>query len=958
MVHYCSHRLVRQLSALIFLPFLLLISCSEKGDPISPKPSIDLSGVWAGSWTGNDPVIGPVSGTWEADMTQPGYRVRASYRLDGDVDCANGTLEGAVGPNNVVSGTVSRPPCFQNEWILTGISLAERSATGAWTQPGTGAQGIFTGMQIAKPGGPRISFVSPPAGLPGTIVTVSGTGFGPAPSDNQLRFNTTPPAGFLTALTTKLVATAPSGFGNGPLSLQTPLGEAFSPIPFGLVVSSPLPAQSRSISLDYCRPVGVAFNPDGRKAYVACNYYLYMINTATNTLLFSPKYLMNNAESLVVHPAGRRLYVATGYSGITVLDAANLETIETIFGNAGGGADSNPQGIAITPDGRTLLFSNNSLGGAVTVMDLSNKTAVASVSDPSAVPLGIAVNPDGEHAYLAFSGTDEVKVFDLATLSVVDSVPTGSHPVGIAVTPDGKKVYVSCSQSNSVIVYNAAGATLASSAIITGFAEPQGLAVSPDGTRVFVANSTASYMPGSDTVGYINTQTDTLAGSFTTNAGTRPMGIAMSPDGMRAYVSHSNYSGAVGEIGGPLTLAVMKTGSGGGTVSSTTDGSIYCGTSCQARYPLDMVVILAATPASGSVFDGWGGNCNGGLVTSTTVTMDSSKICFANFRSTYDYSGGGGGGGGSYFACSITRIVAGSDLAPRIQSLRDFRDKYLMTNFAGRKFVRLYYHASPLLAEFIERHEKMREAARWMLRPVIFFAEHPGQILFLILLLCSVAFVLKMKALRRRSSALSRGVSKKITAIGSFFLLIILSCPFLAQSASAKEGFYTGILYTNTTIKGKSSDTVDKAYFDSLDPGQGITLQLGWGLNEYLAIEGSLFRTYHDTDFLGMANLQRQMFSGQILAIRLNLPIPNSRYTPYGYLGIGKYEIGDSGGTHYKGSGNELGLGLEVAIDPLVALTGGVARREITFDSGDLHLDKDTDATATSWNLGIVYHFP
>jgi hypothetical protein len=188
--------------------------------------------------------------------------------------------------------------------------------------------------------------------------------------------------------------------------------------------------------------------------------------------------------------------------------------------------------------------------------------------------------------------------------------------------------------------------------------------------------------------------------------------------------------------------------------------------------------------------------------------------------------------------------------------------------------------------------------------------------------------------------------------------MIILSGLFLAQSASAKDGFYTGILYTNTTIKGKSSDTVDKAYFDSLDPGQGITLQLGWGLNEYLAIEGSLFRTYHDTDFLGMANLQRQMFSGLTLAIRLNLPIPDSRYTPYGYLGIGKYEIGDSGGTHYKGSGNELGLGLEVAIDPMVALTGGVARREITFDSGDLHLDKDTDVTATSWNLGIVYHFP
>jgi YVTN family beta-propeller protein len=956
MVHYRSRRLVRQLSAFCFLPVLLLISCSEKGDPIPPKPSIDLSGVWAGSWTGSDPVIGPVSGTWEAEMTQPGYRVRASYRLDGDVDCPNGTLTGAVGPSNVVSGTVLRPPCFQNEWVLTGISLAERSATGAWTQPGTGAVGIFTGMQIAKPGGPRISFVSPPGGLPGTIVTVSGTGFGPAPSDNQLQFNTTPPAGFLTALTSKLVATAPVGFATGPLSLQTPGGEAFSPIPFGIVVSSPLPAQSMAIPLSYCRPVGVAFNPDGRKAYVACKYYgsyLYMINTATNTLLFSPKYLTYNAESLVVHPAGRRLYVATGYNGITVLDAANMETIETIFGNAGGGADNNPHGIAITPDGRTLLFSNNSLGGAVTVMDLSTRTAITSVSLPNAVPLGIAVNPDGEHAYLAFSGIDEIKVFDLVTMSVVDSVLTGSHPVGIAVTPDGKKVYVSCSQSNSVLVYTAAGATLTSLATVTGFAEPYGIAVSPDGSRVFVANSDTNYLPGSDTVGYIDTLTDTLLGSFPTGAGSTPMGIAMSPDGMRAYVSHFNNSGAVGEIGGPLTLAVMKMGSGGGTVSSTMDGSIYCGTTCQARYPLNTVVTLAATPGSGSVFDGWSGSCSG-LVSSATVTMDSSKVCFAQFTSIYDYSGGGGGGG----FCFIATAAFGSDMAPEVEVLRGFRDRQLLTNPLGRAFVRFYYRVSPPLADYIRQRETLRAVTRGMLKPLIVAIKDPGQAAFWIIALCFITFFL-FKALRRGSfSPGARGVSKKIAIIGSFILLTIAACLFIAQSASAKEGFYTGVLYTNTTIKGKSNDTVDKAYFDSLDPGQGFTLQIGWGANEYLAIEGSLFRTYHDTDFLGMANLERQTFSGQALAIRLNIPISESRYTPFGYLGIGKYEIGDSGGTHYKGSGSELGLGLEVFIDPLVALAGSVVRREITFDSGDFHLDKDTDVTSTSLNIGIVYHFP
>jgi YVTN family beta-propeller protein len=805
-------------------------------------------------------------------------------------------------------------------------------------------------MQIAKPGGPRISFISPPAGLPGAVVTVSGTGFGPAPSDNLLQFNSIPSPAFLAATPSKLVTTAPAGLATGPLTLQTPRGEALSPFPFSVVAAAPVPAQSTMIQLtSFCGPAGVAFNPSGRKAYVACrnNSSASMINTATNSLLFSPKYLTGPAESLVVHPAGRHLYVASGYSGIAVLDATNLNTIETLPGSAGGGVDHNPQGIAITPDGRTLLFSDSTLGGAATVMDLFTKAPVAALSDPNATPLGIAVNPDGAHAYLAFAGTDEIKVLNLDTMAMTDSVPAASHPVGIAVTPDGAKVYVSCSGSDSVLVYTA-NASLAPLTTITGLSAPRGIAVSPDGTRVFVANS------GSDSVAYIDTATDTIAGSLPTGQGSAPTGIAISPDGMRAYVTlYAASANAAAEIGGPLTLAVMKTGSGGGTVSSTTDGSIYCGTNCQARYALGTIVGLAATPDSGSVFDGWSGHCSG-AASSATVAMDGSKLRYASFSTADSYTGGGG----YSYGCFIATAAYGSDMAPEVRTLRDFRDRHLLTNPAGRALVRFYYRVSPPIADYIRKRDALRSLVRGALMPLVLAVRHPEMLVPGTALPGAALCLFALNRRRRQRASEARGGAGSASAAPLLLIPLIASLLFPARAASAGEGFYAGIHGIYASIQADAPDSVDKEYFSSLSSGPGIALRVGWGLNEHFAIEGTLFRSYHDTDFLGLGGLEHQEFSGGELALRLNVPLGEGRFIPYASLLTGRYSLAGSGGTYYKGMGFGVGLGCEAALMPEMAVQAGVTVREISFDAGEFHYDQDADATAASWEIGIVYRFP
>jgi hypothetical protein len=75
--------------------------------------------------------------------------------------------------------------------------------------------------------------------------------------------------------------------------------------------------------------------------------------------------------------------------------------------------------------------------------------------------------------------------------------------------------------------------------------------------------------------------------------------------------------------------------------------------------------------------------------------------------------------------CFIATAAYGSYLDPHVGALRAFRDRYLMTNRAGRYFVERYYRYSPSLAAVIARHEALRSVTRWALTPLVFGAVHP-----------------------------------------------------------------------------------------------------------------------------------------------------------------------------------------------------------------------------------------
>jgi len=72
-----------------------------------------------------------------------------------------------------------------------------------------------------------------------------------------------------------------------------------------------------------------------------------------------------------------------------------------------------------------------------------------------------------------------------------------------------------------------------------------------------------------------------------------------------------------------------------------------------------------------------------------------------------------------FASCFISTAAYGSPMAPHVKILRDFRDRFLLVNTAGKGFVCLYNTYSPPIADFIANHDNLRAIVRASLLPLI-----------------------------------------------------------------------------------------------------------------------------------------------------------------------------------------------------------------------------------------------
>ncbi len=242
-----------------------------------------------------------------------------------------------------------------------------------------------------------------------------------------------------------------------------------------------------------CMCVGesAAASPDGTRVYVS-NFWdnsVSVVDLATRSVVktFTGVPL---ASALVVSPDGTRLYVnasifpSPGYF-VQVLDTDTGATVGTIPLNV----PQSGSGLAIAPDGKRLYVTNQALNGSnVKVIDLATNTVIATVPVPT-VPRGIDITPDGQFVYVSVQEAHAAAAISTATNTVVASVPAGTRPTGMRVLPNGSRAYA-VSQSSITVIGTATNTALGTISAVL----PRAIDFTPDSTTGVVAADQRVYL--------------------------------------------------------------------------------------------------------------------------------------------------------------------------------------------------------------------------------------------------------------------------------------------------------------------------------------------------------------------------------------------------------------------------------------------------------------------------------
>lgn len=257
-------------------------------------------------------------------------------------------------------------------------------------------------------------------------------------------------------------------------------------------------------------PAGIALSPNRRTAYVTRpeGKGVSVIDLDARRVRASLD-LPGGPLGIAVNPASGAVYVADWYGARVFVLRPEGEglTLESEIATG-----QSPSGMAVTPDGATLLVANRE-SDSVSLIDLTSRRETRRIP-VGGHPFGLTLSADGRQAYTANVTSNDVSAIDVAAGRETGRVTTGQRPYVIALA--GGKGFVTDQYSNTVTVFDLA--TLQKLTAIDVGDHPEGIAATRDGRTVVVANW------GDNALSLIDPSSLKVVGTIETGDGPRAFG--------------------------------------------------------------------------------------------------------------------------------------------------------------------------------------------------------------------------------------------------------------------------------------------------------------------------------------------------------------------------------------------------------------------------------------------------
>lgn len=197
----------------------------------------------------------------------------------------------------------------------------------------------------------------------------------------------------------------------------------------------------------YRRPHGIQISNDGRDVAVTAemDQKLLIVDLAQQKVTRTVPTAARISHMVVLAADEKRAYVTNIASGsVCVLDLGAGKHVKEIP------TDKGCEGIALRP-GAPELWVTNRAADTLSVIDTDRLEVVAKLACGK-FPLRIAFTPDGRHALVACTNSNEIALFDAKERKELRRIALepGAAPAGILIPPDGTRAYVAQMQRNSL----------------------------------------------------------------------------------------------------------------------------------------------------------------------------------------------------------------------------------------------------------------------------------------------------------------------------------------------------------------------------------------------------------------------------------------------------------------------------------------------------------------------------